>query len=365
MKVATLNYHNAYNYGAVLQAAALQRIVEKLGMDCDIIDYRNIAVENQYKLRLLPANKIISNIRNDLTLFLFINKKKKNFQKWMDSYKKTVPIDKSQLKTLNEKYDKFIVGSDQVWNMQCHDADESYFLDFVNDSTKKIAYAASFGAHDIPQHFRELYRKHISSFSKISVREKRGEELVKQLTGKKAVSTMDPVLLVGKNYWISRSSKQCYYKDYIFVYQLGHSETIPKYVKQLKKCNQKKVVFVTGHTGNYIYYNVLDTNCSNVGPEIFLSLLINSSYIVTNSFHATALSVLFEKQFSVVIEGGEKQSFNSRIYNLLEHYCLVNRIQCDFNPAILSERIDYTVFNDRFENDRKQSLDFLKNAIMG
>ena len=298
-KVATLSFQNAYNYGAVFQVTALQHIIESLGADCDIIDYRCPAIDAQYNFKPLKINSsIFKALRSNLVLLPFINEKKKNFTHWFDSYKKTPIFKREQLYTLNEQYDYFVVGSDQVWNMKCHGHDESYFLDFVTDDTKKIAYAASFGTFNVSESDKSLYIEHLGKFSSISVRESSGVKLVKDLSQRKSITCMDPVMLVGREFWECKADDSYVNlkKDYIFVYQLGHSRLLSDYVNAMKKHTNLKVVYITGHIGNMMHYSLFDINESTSSPEHFLSLLSHAKYVVTNSFHATVLSILFEKK---------------------------------------------------------------------
>lgn len=362
MKIATLNYHNAYNYGAVFQAAALQEVISDLGHDCEIIDYYNPAIAAQYDLRPLCQGNIIKNIRANLVLLPFIKKKKQNFESWFATYKKTNKVDKNTIKSLANDFDKFVVGSDQVWNMKCQGNDSSYMLDFC-DHKKRVAYAASFGTHDVKMSDRAEFMKYIPTFAHVSVREKRGIELVKSICGRDVIDTMDPVLLVGKEYWEKRMSDIKQDEEYIFVYQLGHGTLIPNYIKKLKKHLNKKVIFVTGHLGNMVHYSFGDCNCSSVSPEDFLSLLAHANYVVTNSFHATVLSMIFEKQFIVVEKGAGTVAYNSRIYNVLQDYGLEERITERFDKELTDVQVDYRVFNENIQMNREKSIEYLKEAL--
>lgn len=365
-KVATLSYQHAYNYGAAFQVAALQYVITQLGVDCDIIDYRCPAIDRQYNFKPIRLNSsIFSALRANLVLAPFIRGKKRNFKHWMDSYKQTEVItDKEQLKALNEKYDKFIVGSDQVWNLKCQGHDDAFFLDFVSDNAKKIAYAASFGTYDIKPEDWGFYEKYIKNFEHISVRENRGIELVKELSGKDSISCMDPVLLAGREFWESKKDKSFKpSKKYIFVYQLGHGSDVPKFVRQLKKDTGLKVYFATGHIGNMVYYSVADKNVSTASPEKFLSLISGAEYVVTNSFHATVLSIIFQRQFFSISEGGETSSYNTRIYNLLSDYGLLDRILSNYKiiDGISAEK--YTSVEQKRVMLGGKSVEYLCNSI--
>ena len=366
IKVATLSFQNAYNYGAVFQVAALQHIITELGADCDIIDYRCPAIDRQYDFLPLRLNRTIINaIRANLVIAPFIRSKKRNFLTWMDSYKKTQVItSKEQLKELNSQYDKFVVGSDQVWNLKCQGHDSSFFLDFVSDGSKKIAYAASFGTFKIDNDDKDFYRRYLKDFHKISVREKSGIPLVKGLGGADSVECIDPVLLAGQEFWKSKigdASVTC--DKYIFVYQLSRNTNIPSFAKQLARDKKLKILFVTGHIGNIVHYSFKDKNISDVSPEMFLSYLANAEYIITDSFHATVLSLVFRKQFFVISKGDERASYNTRIYNLLSDFGLEYRILNSYvNIRDISSEQYVEIENKRIARS-KESIDFLKDAI--
>ena len=364
-KIATLSFQHAFNYGAVFQVAALRHVIEKLGAECDIIDYRCPAIDNQYSFRPIRINRLLfANIRANLVLLPFIKTKKRNFSQWMGNYKKTEVLNKEQLHTLNNRYDKFIVGSDQVWNLKCQGHDSAFFLDFVEDETKRVAYAASFGTFDVEKEDEKFYNEYIARFSAISVRETRGIDLVKSLANKTAVTCMDPVLLVGREYWVSKSDcRNLPHHDYIFVYQLGHGGHLPSYVKDLKRATKLKVIYVTGHLGNMFHYSFCDKNESSVSPERFLALLSHAKYVVTNSFHASVLSILFERQFLVVSKGGEKATYNTRIYNLLADYNLTDCIVEDFCHSHMNIQRNYKDVFRLLEQTADQSLSFIKNSL--
>lgn len=366
IKVATLSYQHAFNYGAVFQVAALQHVITQLGANCDIIDYRCPAIDQQYDFKPVHVNLSCFNaIRANLVLAPFIRGKKKSFQHWIDSYKKTdVITSKEQLLALNEKYDKFVVGSDQVWNLKCNGYDGAFFLDFVSDDSKKVAYAASFGTYDLNPDDKSLYEKYIKRFESISVRENSGVNLVKNLTGKDSISCMDPVLLAGRNFWESKKDKSFNSKEkYIFVYHLGHGKRVAKFAKQLKKSTGLKVFFATGHLGNMVYYSIFDENVSSASPEQFLSLISGAEFVVTNSFHATVLSIVFRKQFYTISKGDEKNSYNTRIFNLLSDYDLKERIMSEFHHIALISNEKYDAVEEKIIFLAKNSLLFLCKSL--
>lgn len=364
-KVAILSFQHAYNYGAVFQVAALQHIISELGYDCDIIDYRSEGIEKQYRFRHLYLNKsLINNLRANLVLLPFLTKKKINFQKWMHDYKATKPMNRGELRSIADKYDKFVVGSDQVWNFKCNGDDSSFMLDFV-PKEKRIAYAASIGYYEIPNKYKHWFETFIHQFKHISVREKRAGELVEPyMGGEHCCVCVDPVFLVGRKFWEMKMAKQCDVQEpYIFVYQLGHSNYIPKYLKQLKKQEQYKIVYVTGHIGNIVKYSFQDKNLSSTSPENFLYMLVNAKYVVTNSFHATVLSLIFKKNFWVVNSGGNGAATNNRLYSLLDNFGLSNRIVSNFEKAHLTNMTDFSNFDNLYKKMCLSSMEYLKTSL--
>ena len=365
MKVATLSFQHAYNYGAVLQVEALQNIIESLGVECDIIDYRCPAIDNQYNFKPIKLNRtLLSSIRANIVLLPFIKKKKRNFETWMNNYKKTEVIHRKDFTNLNIEYDKFIVGSDQVWNFKCQGHDTSFFLDFVKDNSKKIAYAASFGTFNIKEEDKKTYRDYISKFASISVRENRGIHLIQKLTGRTPIACMDPVLLAGIDFWKLKMDNSDLPKEkYIFVYQLGHDKLVPNFARKMKAHFGYRIFFITGHIGNMVHYSMNDTNMSSASPEKFLALLANAEFVITNSFHATVLSLIFKRQFFTVEKGEASSSYNSRLFNLLSDYNLEERIVSEFNdyPIITDEK--FLNVEQRRQEYSIQSMAFLKKSL--
>lgn len=365
-KIATLSYQHAYNYGAVFQVSALQHVITQLGGECDIIDYRCPAIDNQYNLKPIRINSsFFSTIRSNLVLIPFIKQKKRNFHHWMESYQKTEPIESwEQLKSLNERYDIFVVGSDQVWNLKCQGYDNAFFLEFVDDNHKKVAYAASFGTYGVKNADKRIYSEYIGKFDSISVRESRGIELVKDFSGRDSIACMDPVLLAGRDYWKSKADySELQQYDYIFVYQLGHDKMLPRFVKSMKKETRLKVIYVTGHIGNLIYYSIFDRNESSISPERFLALLSQAKYVVTNSFHASVLSILFQKQFYVISNGGAEAAYNSRIFNLLNDYNLEDRIKETYEDIYPIDDNRFSKIAEIHKKLSESSLLFLKSSL--
>ena len=151
MKIGIMTFHRAINYGAVLQTYALQKYLNDSGYDAEVIDYRCDHMENFYKI-LSVKNKSIKQVIRGLLNFIYVYKKKSRFYGFLDQNVKISSkiYDKSNIGESNNEYDKFITGSDQVFNYACSQFDKNYFLEFVKNYDKKYSYAASFGMKEVP-----------------------------------------------------------------------------------------------------------------------------------------------------------------------------------------------------------------------
>ncbi len=254
---------------------------------------------------------------------------------------------------LSDKYDYFIVGSDQVWNPYYNFvAGKCDFLCFAEDS-QKVSYAASFGVDEIPDERKVEYIKYIKSFKEISVREKQGAKIVKQLTGRDATVVLDPTLLLTENEWkkVEKKSFYCPKGKYVFIYALcDKNEHFKKKIEQLRK-----------------KYEILDVRASqkngrelSVGPSEFLYLIRNAEIILTDSFHATVFSIIFHKKFITFNRPG--LNMNSRITSLAELLNL-RKLVTESGDFDGETEIDYFNVDKILREERRKSYDFLEKAL--
>ena len=201
-KIGILTYHRAYNYGAVLQAYALQSAIQNINYNVEIIDYCCDYIEK------IGSEKSIKNIIKFILSGRRINQTKKKFVKFRNDKLNLSNNDfnRDTIKEIADLYDIYIVGSDQVWNYQGSNFDKTYFLDFVKQNTKKKSYAASFGISKIPPKYEKEYIRLLNKFSDISVREKQGINIINNLLGKDCELVLDPTLLLSKKEWKEKTS---------------------------------------------------------------------------------------------------------------------------------------------------------------
>ena len=369
-KVGIITMHKVINYGSALQAYALQRTIEKLGYDCEIIDY---IYPNEYHLSRypkLPAWKswILFIIQ---LLYGFPQKKRvKLFERFYKDYLKLSPVcyeSREQLQDNPPCYDIYVTGSDQVWNPKSIVEDTSFMLSFVRNDVHKISYAASFATDSIPDRFRRLYKAYLDMYSAISVREKNGIEIIRNLIGKKAELVLDPTILLEAEEYnlIADKSVVSINEPYILAYLLSYKFDPHPYVEHIVKYVQKK----TGY--KVVLLSVADTKMlftsnavrlQNVGPSEFVYLFKHASFVVTTSFHGTAFSVIYNKPFYTLVQ---PNSSDDRVTSLLKPLGLEKRlVYMETNVDNLSLEIENNLnISDRLRMARKSSIAFLQRTL--
>lgn len=365
MKIGTLTYHDTTNYGAVLQAFALQKKIEEIGFDCEIIDYKCKAITERYEIKS-PFKS--SNIKQFVKRILTNKNNKALKSKFEDFNKKYQKIsskayDKKSIKEANKVYDKFIVGSDQIWNLKLCGEDTTYMLDFVDENSKKYSYAASFGYPEIPNEYVNISKQYIEKFNKISVRENKGVDILNKICDKTATITLDPTLLFDKNDWKKYMNldvnKTISKKPYILVYIIALTPTIMNFTKKLAKETGYEVIYI-----NHSYKRVFGfKNIFSVTPEEFLTYINNAEIVVTSSFHGVAFSINFEKQFFYELSNSSV-NYNSRLENLISIAGLNEReIKKENNNYKNSIKIDYEIVKPKIEKEKVKSIQFIKEVL--
>ena len=360
MKLGIITYHRAVNYGAVLQAYALNRYINELCIPSEIIDYRCDYIEDLYSLsKKHQHDNSLKQLIRYLLEYKFKKKCGARFQKFRKSELglSDMSYNKDEIANTNSIYDLFLTGSDQVWNYACTNYDKAYFLDFVDDSCKKNSYAASFGFDEIPQEIKEEYSNLLGDFKNISVREDDGVRIVNELIFKNAVHTLDPTLLLTADEWASIIPKAPLKKNYILVYTFGLTENIINQAKALSKLTGLRILRIS----NGIYKNNSGIKYIRaVGPIEFLNLFKNASYIITNSYHGTLFSINFNKKF--FLERLDEVNLNTRVNSILTLLCLKDRLIPGCDSDLLRE-INYEKVNEIIQQERIKSTNFLKEII--
>lgn len=326
-KIGVLTFHRAINYGAVLQTYALQKFLKRQNFNASVLDYRCLKIEKDYKLNFFTFNikKLISS--------LVLLSKKFKFNKFINkNIVLTKPVyNKEDLENISKELDYVCVGSDQVWNGRWTDNDKRYYLDFT-DSYKKISYAASLGKNAMSLKEKTEYTELLNDFKKLSVREQSSAELLSGFLNKNISTHLDPVFLLEKNEW-NKVAKTIRDSNYVLVYMLVPSDNLIKKAIDLAKRKNLNVIILNDNIRKR--YNIEYRRFVSI--EKFLGYFKNASYVITNSFHGTAFSVVYEKNFFVELQT-YKNAPNMRMIDLLKVF--------DLNERIFDENSDLSIYNN-------------------
>ena len=375
MNIGILTFHNAINYGGVLQAYALQEFLNDIGgIKAEMVGYCSSAVDRQYSFVSLKQS-------GSIKAFLLCNattaarkQKKSSFQKFVkDNIKMGPPVTILSAEAL-KTYDCIIVGSDQVWNSACTKGDKAYLLDIEELQVKHISYAASIGNRRNFENFQHKYhvdfRKALANFSYISVRERDTTAYIKELTGRECFTAVDPVLLYGRDNWIETLKEFEFNgeisvetnENYILVYNIGNFSLTFAFAKMLSAKTGFKIKAINKDVKGDVKFAGCE-NCSNASPVAFVSLIEKAQYVVTDSFHATAFSIMLHKKF-FTIANPNSDNTNSRLLNILEDYNLRNRYVTKLNiPKDYDVEIDYSNIETKMKIEREESRKWLLDAL--
>jgi polysaccharide pyruvyl transferase WcaK-like protein len=366
MKAGILTFHRAENFGATLQVFALQKIIENFGADVEIIDYRCPNIENSYKIfkfpNLFERKNVFVTLYNFLQHILSIRFRRIKKQKYHDFWRKHLKISASPILSPNEiptNYNLYICGSDQVFNFSISGNDKIFFGEFeVVHGSKKVSYAASMEYYcfkDIERN-SEKYRKLLANFDKISVRENILAEKLQPLYNEKIQVVLDPTFLVEKNVFEDIATNLNMTEKYVLIYHLRWTKEAIEIAQKI--ADEKKLKIIQVYAGFKAFIKG-DEHKQNLGPEELLSYIINADFIITTSFHGTALSLIFEKQFFVLALGS-----HTRQRNLLKDLGIEQRMIKGVNELDVNELIDYESVNIDLKKLKESSLNFLKECLI-
>lgn len=356
--IGIMTFHDAINYGAALQTYALNKYINNLNYNCETIDYKCDYIENSYKILNINIKDIKGTANSILNVLNNVIRKNK-FNKFL---KNNVKI--SQLKynsnniwQSNSKYNTFIVGSDQVWNIDLC-ADFNYFLPFVNSKNERVSFAASFGDINIINRNGKIIKKELEKYKKISIRELSSVNRLKEELQITAENVLDPVFLLDKKEWLKVANKKAENQKYILLYIL-HEESAYKIADKISNETGLNILIITQSrkkriNGKYI---------RNAGPEEFISLIANSEYVITDSFHGTALSIIFGKNLKVVLKK-ENLFLNERLMSILNLFnleeCIVNE---ESSIADLLQTTDYKDKEENINSEIEKTKKFISDVI--
>lgn len=370
------------NYGACLQAFALQQAIASGGHSCEIIRYTPYAdLKKKFNVKTVaePVSVKIKRAichpvqflerREDRKKQELRNAKFEQFRKDNLIFSQREYYSEEELKQSVDLYDAFVCGSDQIWNPVIHRNSNvgAYFLDFVPNSSdkRKIAYAPSIGVQQVPVECKEDMKQLIQCLDTVSVRELHGASLIREIADVDARVVLDPTLLFDGEWWSGCVRPIDIDKPYILCYLFNENRSTYDFVNRMKKKTGYEVVTLPFAFSDIYQKN---TKVYDAGPAEFLYLIKNAALVITDSFHATAFSINFNKNFVCLFRNtdGEKNNMNSRITSILSIAGLEDRIitNPDSIDAVPGE-VDYTAPKRRIKERRKEDRDFLLNSLQG
>jgi len=356
-KIGIVTFHKAFSYGARLQAIATQKAINKLGYNCEFIDYSNKWEVDSYKGKSLKNR--IKNLLKRKDFWL-----KQAFEDYESFYDGNVSKQKyTDIEKMKDvKYDTLVAGSDQIWNAGITGTiDPVYLLDF-GKSENRISYASSMGSHIINENELEVYRKCINRINRISVREEFAKNELKKVTQKEIEIVIDPTMLIKKEEWdgVIKSKEKRYEnitKDqYILSFFVGGK--VESYSKELKQVKEKLKLPIYNIQMSKIKHKNIDKPIAGATVSDFINLIKNAAFIVTDSFHGTVFSLLYQKNFLPLKNKGNP----IRVKELLEYLGIGDIYN---NTDNVEKHLDYNIINEKIEFKRKNSMDWLEKALKG
>lgn len=362
MKIGILSLPNTHSHGASLQLFASYNFLLNLGCDVEVINFCSCDGIEHYVPNISLFEKVIKKCK--YAVIKLVVKSPKNafqkFEKQISKYPSNIMSTDQELRTLSDRYDRIIVGSDQVWNSFITGSTFGFYLDFVKDHDRKASYAPSFGTDSVDNDKKEKIASLLKDFKYLSVREKKGAEIIKKLTGLDAPIILDPTFLLNREQWLkqARYPKKNYGK-YVLYYTVKPSPALYLNALKFAQKNGYKLVQIGG--GIRDKFKSEKEVAGGVGPSEFLGLIDGATYIITNSFHGTALSINLHKNFYVEFSSNT----NSRLINIIDTFdlkqCVVSG-DLTSNPPVA---IDYTKVDSILVELKEKSIEYLKSIVGG
>lgn len=366
MNISIITRHAPSNYGSLLQSIATLRILKSIGHNPVIIDYvRNDeqglkGVQTQLNNKKEWKRNILKKALYLIIRYPMTKRAEAKFARMRKKYLKLTSRYSSNEELREASFikdtDIFMTGSDQVWGpISTGKYDSSYFLDFVPKNAKRVAFASSFGKAQFSTETLNTYKSFLSQYNFISVREDSAVNIINSLNIDCAGQVLDPTLLIEGKEWAKFIRKELIKTPYILVYQIHNNPILDRYAIQFAEKAKLPLYRVSSSLhqinrgGKFIYL-----------PEIgdFLSYFKYATYIITDSFHGTAFSINFNKDFIEILPNTQTGTRNQSILKLTG---LENRIVSNYNDfSLIGKHIDYTPVNSILSNERKKSLDILK-----
>lgn len=358
MKIGLITLTGYYNYGNRLQNYASQYILEKLGHEVETIEMDNkLNFINYMKVKILIFfakiyDKIPYSNNKRLNSYLVYNKfylftkKYINISKFKINHK-DIP------KNINDYFDYFVTGSDQVWNPKASKIISNYFLDFSHKG-KRVSYAASFGVSSIPTEYKNEYIRLINQMDSISVREEQGQQIIKELTGKNSTLVVDPTMMLSKDEWlrISKKPNMDLSEKFILTYFLGNRDLrVQQKIEHIAKEKGFKIINLMDINDKKIY---------SIDPSEFIFLINECELLCTDSFHGAVFSLIMKTPFIVFERQDHNESMNSRLETLLKKFNMEDRFEKNIKNAY---DVNFDNIDQILNREREKAINYLENSF--
>lgn len=360
MKIGILTFHCAHNYGAVLQCYALQEYLKNCGHNVSVIDYRPTYFTKtreylKFSPRLFVTKQLSLLPKTFYEAVKFCNARINKWNAFENFIRTRLNLYQPVREFDGKDFEVCIVGSDQVWNSQITGGvfDKMFFG--VNFKCDVISYAASTITSGYTIDEENTLKSLLSKFKAISVREQSLSDALTKLGIRDTSVVLDPTILAGSTPLKKLISKHKINKSYVAVYMVKQDPNLIEYANKYCTKHNLSLIEIANDFSNERY----KTKIYTAGIEDFVTIINNAQFVITNSFHGTAVSILLQKQFVAIRQNGP---IDNRIDQILIDFKLRNRfIQYDDSTTL--DEIDYDIVNRNIEIYRQKSISFLTNAL--
>ncbi|MFD1064405.1 polysaccharide pyruvyl transferase family protein [Oceanobacillus locisalsi] len=372
-KVGIVTLNGYVNYGNRLQNYALQEIIKTYDYNVETVwveikrnNAKDIPVSTKVKNILFSSpKKNFERVQSKIVGKLYKNeldrKRNKNFYEFSNSYIVETSyklVENNVPDNLDDEFDYFVVGSDQVWNPIFRKDNPLYFLRFASKH-KRISYAPSFGMNYIPDKYKDKYAKWLSEMDKLSAREEAGAKIIKELTERDVPVLVDPTLLLTREKWLNISEKPKAYPNdkYLLTYFLGDiDKKKKKMIKEISERNDLKVINLAQAKDKEVYLS---------DPSEFIYFINNADLFITDSFHGVVFSILLETPFIITDRSSKFPSMSSRIETLLSMFNFTQRHINNMNISNDNDlfSVDFSHVEEILQNEREKSREYLFEAL--
>ena len=340
-----------------MQAYALQNFLINTEMNNEVIDFRCPYIEKCYNPFHVSEGKIINSIVRGILFGNIIRKKRKVFKKFISNELITSCkyFTVEELSEASDRYRFFITGSDQVWSPISAGFDIAYFLPFAADN-QKYSYAASIGTTELTDVQIDEFTKRLDGYSVVSIREKNNKAFLEKIDPtKKVMVHVDPTLLLSQTDWHKLTLESIIKERYLLIFNVEKCINNIQFAKKIASEKHLKIVYINERT---IVKDKTIQYIQAPSPEMFLTLFENAEVIVTNSFHGTVFSLIFQKEFYVELDN--KKQRNTRAEALLDMVNIQNRQINDSYATDKFDSIDWLRIDTVLNKEREQSLKYFQ-----